>query len=188
MKIYITEQTKNLNKHLDLLKSKSVMSYDKTKLIEKITINTKAKIENIDLQFLFDYKIFPNKIMTYFTEWNVGKRKMKVGDTIVQQVYLPPIKSFSQKIIFGVRINEIIDEPFKKGFSYETLEGHVEKGISTFTLEQNETETVCKILTYSIPGNILTKLLGPIFSIPYQSFCTRSAMENIKYQIERTNA
>ena len=179
MKIYITEQTKNLNKHLDLLKSKSVMSYDKTKLIEKttmITINTKAKIENIDLQFLFDYKIFPNKIMTYFTEWNVGKRKMKVGDTIVQQVYLPPIKSFSQKIIFGVRINEIIDEPFKKGFSYETLEGHVEKGISTFTLEQNETETVCKILTYSIPGNILTKLLGQIFSIPYQSFCTRCAL------------
>ncbi len=110
---------------------------------------------------------------------------MKVGDTIVQQVYIPPTKVFSQKIIFGVRINEIINEPARKGFSYETLEGHVEKGISTFTVEQQENNLIFKIQTYSTPGNILTKLIGLIFSIPYQTFCTKTALNNVKLQIEK---
>ena len=35
---------------------------------------------------------------------------MKIGDTIAQQANIPPFKNFSQKIIFGVRINEIINE------------------------------------------------------------------------------
>jgi len=73
----------------------------------------------------------------------------------------------------------------KKGFSYETLEGHVEKGISTFTVEQiDNSKLIFRVCTYSSPDNILTKLLGPIFSIPYQTFCTKSALRNVKRQIE----
>lgn len=188
MKIYLTDQNKHLSRHLDFLKSRQVMDYDKSRLTEKvttITIDTKTKIENLDLQFLFDYKIFPDNIMIYLTEWNKENRKIKVGDTIVQQVYLPPTKMFSQKIIFGVRISEIINQPDKKGFSYETLDGHVEKGVSTFTIEQTDTEIIFKIQTFSAPGNILTKLLGPVFSVPYQTFCTRTALKNVKRQIEK---
>ena len=110
---------------------------------------------------------------------------MKIGDTIAQQVYIPPTKVFSQKIIFGVRINQIIDQTNRKGFSYETLEGHVEKGISTFTLEQVNNIITFNIQTFSTPGNILTKLLGPVFSVPYQTFCTKNALENVKRQLER---
>ncbi|MCH7723556.1 MAG: DUF1990 family protein [Bacteroidetes bacterium] len=164
------------------------MTYDKNRLTEKtsiIHIGTTKKIDTLNLQFLFDYKIFPVHIMTYLTEWNNEKRKIKIGDTIIQQVYLPPTKTFSQKLIFGVRINEIIDQPDKKGFSYETLEGHVEKGVSTFTIEQTEKETIFKIHTFSTPANFLTKLLGSIFSVPYQTFCTNTALKNVKQQIEK---
>lgn len=164
------------------------MGYDKTRLTENITtidLDIQKPLNKIDIDFLFDYKIFPDNIMTFKTEWNDENRKMKIGDTIAQQVYIPPTKTFSQKIIFGVRINEFIDQADRKGFSYETLEGHVEKGISTFTVEQFDNKLIFKIHTYSTPGNILTKILAPIFSVPYQTFCTKTALKNVKRQIER---
>ena len=188
MNIYLTDQTSKLHRHLDKLLRLSVMTYDKEKLLEKITtadINTTRSFADLDLEFLLDYKIFPSKILTYLTQWNFEKRKIKVGDTIVQQVYLPPLGQVSQKIIFGVRINEVISEPTRKGFSYETLAGHVEKGVSTFTVEQTaDKKIIFKIQTFSKPGNILTQFLGPIFSVPYQTYCTRQAINNVKRQLE----
>lgn len=187
MKIYLTDQKINFKQHLDFLKSKNVITYDKIWLTEKITtieINTTKTIDQLNLDFLFDYQIFPDNIMTFKNQWTEESRKIKIGDTIAQQVYIPPTKTISQKIIFGVRINEIIDQEDRKGFSYETLEGHVEKGISTFTVEQLANKLFFKVQTYSTPGNILTKLLGPIFSVPYQTFCTKSALKNVKRQLE----
>ncbi len=187
MKIYLTDQKNKFKQHLDFLKSKKVMDYDISRLTKKITtmdIETSKNFEQLKLDFLFDYQIFPDNIMTFQNQWTDENRKIKVGDTIAQQVYIPPTKTFSQKIIFGVRINEIIDQADRKGFSYETLEGHVEKGISTFTVEQLDNKIVFKVQTYSTPGNILTKLLGPIFSVPYQNFCTKAALKNVKRQLE----
>jgi hypothetical protein len=188
MKIYLTDQKKNLTGHLNFLKSRPVMKFDKSRLTEKTTtinIDTKTSIDYLDLSFLFNYEIFPGNIMSYLTEWESENRKMKVGDTIVQQVYLPPVKSFSQKVVFGVRINEVIEQPDKRGFSYETLEGHVERGISSFTVVSTDDGLIFKIQTFSEAGNLLTKLLGPIFSIPYQAFCTKRALKNVKMQVER---
>src|SRR6478672_11254940 len=139
MKIFLTDQKKKFKRHLEYLKTKKVMAYEKSRLIEKTTtinINTTKTITELNLDCLFDYQIFPPFIMTFLSEWIEENRKLKVGDTIAQQVYIPPIKTFSQKIIFGVRINEIINQSNKIGFSYQTLEGHVEKGISTFLVEQ----------------------------------------------------
>lgn len=187
MKIYLTDQKNKFKQHLDFLKDKKVMDYDKSRLTEKITtidIETTKNFDQLNLDFLFNYQIFPDNIMTFKTQWSDENRKMKIGDTIAQQVYIPPTKTFSQKIIFGVRINEIIDQVDRKGFSYETLEGHVEKGISTFTVERLNNKIVFKIQTFSTPGNILTKLLGPIFSVPYQTFCTKTALNNLKRQLE----
>jgi hypothetical protein len=187
MKIYLTDQKNKFKLHLDLLKTKKVMYYDKSRLKNKIStidINTTKKFDQLNLDFLFDYQIFPDNIMTFKNEWKDQSRKMKIGDTIAQQVYIPPTGTLSQKIIFGVRINEVIDQADKKGFSYETLKGHVEKGVSTFTVEQLDNKIIFKIQTYSTPGNILTKLLGPIFSVPYQTFCTETALKNVKRQLE----
>ena len=163
------------------------MTYDKSKLAEKTTTikaDTTKKFNDLDLSFLFAYKIFPDNILTFLTEWETEHRKMRIGDTIMQQVYLPPTKTLSQKLIFGVRINEIIDQTDKKGFSYESLDGHVEKGVSTFTVEQNSNEILFKIQTFSAPANFLTKIVGPIFSVPYQTFCTNAALKNVKRQLE----
>ena len=123
MKLYITLQDCNLETHLKNLIKSPVMYYNKKSLPEKITtikINSKKSLKELDLGFLYEYKIFPQHIMTYKTQWSVEKRNIQIGDTIVQQVFLPPTKVFSQKIIFGVRINSVINEPGRKGFSYET--------------------------------------------------------------------
>ncbi|MDA0931554.1 MAG: DUF1990 family protein [Bacteroidetes bacterium] len=169
------------------MKTKKVMDYDKSRLTNKIStidIETTKKLDQLNLDFLFDYQIFPDNIMIFNREWTDQSRKMKIGDTIAQQVYIPPTRTFSQKIIFGVRVNEIIDQADKKGFSYETLEGHVEKGVSIFTVEQLDNKVIFKVQTYSTPGNVLTKLLGPVFSVPYQTFCTKTALKNVKRQLE----
>ena len=187
MKIFLTNQNNRFKQFLEWLKNTEIMVYDKSNLVEKnntIEINTNRKLAEINLDFLFDYNIFPDNIMSFKTQWSDENRQMKVGDTILQQAFIPPIKSISQKIIFGVRISEIIDRIDKKGFSYETLDGHVEKGISTFTIEQLDEKLIFKIQTYSTPGNILTKLLGTFFTVPYQTFCTKLALKNVKRQIE----
>lgn len=184
MKIYLTDQKKNFERHLYDLRTKSVMMYDKKLLTHKVS-TIDIETDKVDYQKIFDYQIFPENIMTHFTEWKLKNREMKVGDTIVQQVFIPPSKTFSQKIIFGVRVNEIIDDTTRKGFSYETLDGHVEKGISTFIIDTYNNKTRFKIETYSEPGNILTKLMGTIFSKPYQQYSTEQALKNVKQQMEK---
>ncbi len=162
------------------------MSYDPTRLKEQVsTTELDISFGELDQSALFNYHIFPNRIMTFLTQWEHENREIRTGDTIVQQVYIPPLLTFSQKIIFGVRVKELINEPNRVGFSYETLEGHVERGISTFTVELMNNQTIFKIHTFSTPGNVLTKLLGPIFSRPYQSFCTNAALKNFKAATER---
>jgi hypothetical protein len=185
MKIFLTDQTSKFSRHLSDLKSTKVMPYDKNLLTEKISsVPLDLEFSRANLESLFNYEIFPSNILTFRTQWQEERRQMKTGDTILQQVFIPPFRTFSQKIIFGVRISEIIDTADKKGFSYETLAGHVEKGISTFTVERSGDSAIFKIHTFSQPGNILTKILGPIFSVPYQTFCTKTALKNVKWQIE----
>lgn len=172
--------------HLQQQMQKPVMKYTRNTLtacVSTIELDKRAAFPEIDFGFLFDYKIFPGHIMSCFTQWQHEGRSMKAGDTIVQQVYIPPIKNLSQKIIFGVRVSEVINEPFRRGFSYETLEGHVEKGISTFTVEQHRDGLLFKIHTYSGPGNLLSQLLGPVFSVPYQAYCTRKALEHVRNRL-----
>jgi hypothetical protein len=187
MRIYLTDQTNHFDTLLKALMNTPVMSFKKSALVEKssvIHISDNKHLDQLDLHFFFDYQIFPHNIITSRTQWNTEGREMQVGDTILQQAFVPPFKLFSQKIIFGVRINSIIDEPQRKGFSYVTLEGHVERGESTFTIEQSDTGVIFKIATFSEPGNWLTRLVGPVFTVPYQTYCTRKALENVKRQIE----
>lgn len=191
MKIYLFDQSNYLKKHLQLLKSLPVMPYRKEYLKEKnstIDLPLLTLTDRKSLAFFFNYQLFPSSILTYYSQWQDEKREMREGDTIIQQVYLPPLKTFSQKIIFGVRICEIIEEPGRTGFSYETLEGHAEKGISTFTVEQSGDRVLFRIHTFSAPGNFFSKILGPIFSSPYQDYCTRRALQNVKLRLAQEKA
>ncbi|PWG78005.1 hypothetical protein DDR33_24535 [Pararcticibacter amylolyticus] len=167
------------------------MVYDQKRLIEKSTvidIVTKKRLTELPINFLFDYNIFPDYIMTALCQWKSEKRNMCVGDTIVQQAFLPPTRYFSHKILMGVRINNIINESKRLGFSYETLEGHIEQGVSTFMIEElEEGKIIFKIHTFSKPQHILAKLVSRIFSVPYQVFCTNQALKNAKKQLEKYN-
>jgi hypothetical protein len=187
MRLYLTNQLNNFDRLLEDLIATPAMTFDKPSLKEKVTtisLNTKKTIDQLNLDFLFSYRIFPSHILTYRTQWAPRNRKMQIGDTILQQVFIPPIKGFSLKIVFGVRVHTIINEARRKGFGYVTLEGHVEKGESIFAIEENVAGLVFKITTFSAPGNLLTRLMAPIFSVPYQAYCTRKALENVKKQIE----
>ena len=184
MKIYLTDQTNKFPDHLHQLCEIPAIEFNKDQLIAKksiIEISTSESLENINLKVLGQYRIFPDNIMKSLTQWYDEKRAMRIGDTIVQQVFIPPVKWFSQKLIFGVRVCELINEPKRKGFSYETLCGHVEKGISTFTIEKSATDKVTFCIgTLSKPATLLTKIVGPIFSIPFQAYCTKHALQNVK--------
>ncbi len=187
MKIAFFNQKDRFKKYLDELKHLPVMDYDPNALLEKITsieIRGVSHLNQLDLQFFFDYRIFPENILSGYPQWRDEQRSIQAGDTILQQVYLPPIPKFSQKALFGVRIKEVIREEKRLGFSYETLKGHVECGISYFTIEETDGKIQFNIQTFSKPGNFFTRMLGPIFSVPYQTYCTKKALKHVKQQIE----
>jgi uncharacterized protein (UPF0548 family) len=187
VKIAFFNQQNQFKKYLRELKQVPIMNYEKSQLREKVSsieIQNCSNLKELDLQSFFDYHIFPENILSAYTQWNDEQRTTQVGDTILQQVYLPPVPKFSQKALFGVRIKEVIREENRYGFSYETLNGHVECGISYFLLEETDGKLFFKIQTFSKPGNFLTQLLAPIFSIPYQTYCTKKALQNVKKNIE----
>ena len=139
--------------------------------------------EQLDFSFFFNYQLFPSAIMSSYSQWAAEGRAMAPGDTIVQQVQIPPLR-LSPKIIMGVRIKQVLGQPGKIGYSYETLAGHVERGISTFTVEEvADLGIKFTIETFSEPALLVGRLLAPVFTGPYQQYCTRQALKNMEAQI-----
>jgi Domain of unknown function (DUF1990) len=187
MKIFLFSQDKKMEKHLLFFQKASMMPYKLAEMKEvrsSISLAGFMALEEVDLKFFFDYRIFPPHILNARPQWISENREMQVGDTIVQQVFLPPNKFFSQKIIFGVRITEIINEENRKGFTYQTLEGHVEKGKSTFLIEKQEGNLFFTIHTFSLPATFISRMLSRVFSVPYQAFCTKAALKNVQRTIK----
>lgn len=187
MHIAFLNRKNHFKKYLENLKKVPVMNYDRSKLTEKITsieIQASPKLSELDLNFFFDYRIFPENILSGYPQWRDEQRTIREGDTILQQVYLPPVPNCSQKVLFGVRIKDVIQKEGRCGFSYETLKGHVECGISYFMLEEKDEKIVFSIQTFSKPGNFITRILGSVFSVPYQTYCTKKALKHVKKHIE----
>ena len=177
MSIYFKDQNDSFPKHLNRLKKQELISYNKESLEHKTSTRfINRPFSSIQFDDFFNYQIFPESILKPYPEWVDENRKILVGDTIVQQIQLPPI-NVSVKMILGVRISSTIDSITCKSFSYETIEGHLEKGISKFTLEPYNEGSIFKIETYSEPTLPILKAFKP-FSILYQSYCTKSALQN----------
>lgn len=182
MLLFLKDQSGNLGDYLPKFQLLPIISYDVTLLKEKtsiVTVPCDKQIKELSFDFLFNYNFFPDNILTSYTEWNSQKRTIRIGDTIVQQIYFPPNKIASQKIIAGVRIKEVFKEDNLVGFSYETLKGHVEKGISSFQIYKTNDEINFKIHTYSKASNKIMDLFSPIFSSPYQDYCTNMALKQM---------
>lgn len=144
-------------------------------------------LRDYDFGFLFDYQIFPSNILVYRGEWQEKHRTMQVGDIIVQQTFLPPAP-VSIKAIFGVRVLEMIHTPTRIGFCYGTLQGHAESGLSWFYFEKKEGELRAVIRTWSQPGLWVSKVMGPVFTRPYQGWCTRRALGKMGEEFRGRNA
>lgn len=183
MKIFFTDQQKHFERHLVELKDSNVIPYQRGLIKHKVH---KQIIHNSfsDLFFsgFFDYKIFPTHILTALPQWIEENRTIQPGDTIVQQINIPPSSILSQRLIMGVRIKEVFNSDSCKGFSYETLTGHVEKGISTFKIEPQKNFSVFTIETHSAPGLAFLKLFQP-FSTLYQDYCTNQALLNVSLML-----
>ena len=185
MKISLTDQHKRLVHCLPLCKPLPLSYNDPTILREQETqllVPTRTPVHDLsrcNVTFLFEYQIFPPPILVFAAEWQVQQRTLQVGDVIVQQVFLPPL-SLSIKCIFAVRILEVTRQPAQIGFSYGTLQGHVERGISEFSLRLRHDSVYATIHTYSAPGLFISRAVAPIFIRPYQRYCTKRALERMR--------
>ena len=193
MKVFLRDQFPHLSTFLPACKSLPLSYDDPACLREKHTttvIHTApaaASLLSYDFQFLFDYDIFPKPILRAYTEWQHHFREMQIGDVIVQQVSLPPCH-MSLKCIFAVRILDIFRSTNKVGFSYGTLQGHAEKGLSTFFFALHGTQISATIHTFSLPDTFAGKLVVPLFTLPYQRYCTNQALAHMQACFLSVNA
>lgn len=183
MIIRLLDQKHCLEKYLDFYKEKDVAFYRPEKLTPKqrsIQFPCNWSQRQMAEKSFFDYSIFPYGILIGYGEWRRFNRSMEIGDTIVQQAYLPPGVRLSQKLIFGVRVNRVWTGENEFGFSYETLEGHPELGESQFIIRRQGDNCVFTISTISVPGNLVSRMVASFFTLPYQAYCTRKALEFVR--------
>ena len=153
----------------------------------EIALGCSAPIDSYRTDFLFAYDIFPSLIMRAESQWIRENRAMRIGDIIVQRAVLPPI-GFGLCAEFAVRISHIFSEATKLGFAYETLVGHLERGVSEFYFEDRNGELFFVIHTFSEPGHWLSRLGGGLLTSPYQRWCNRQALRHVKQRFWRDNA
>jgi hypothetical protein len=155
--------------------------------ISEIALGFPPPIRSYRTDFLSAYDIFPSFLMRAEPEWVREQRRMQIGDIILQRAVLPPI-GFGLCAEFAVRISGIFSESRKIGFAYETLTGHLERGISEFYFEERNGEIFFVIHTYSEPGHWLSRLGGGLLTLPYQRWCTQRALHHVNKRFRRDNA
>lgn len=155
--------------------------------VSTIDLGVTGPISQWNTSFLFEYDVFPSFIMRYDTEWTTAKRKMRVGDIILQRALIPPI-GFGICMEFAVRIYSVIIEDKRLGFGYETLFGHVERGISEFYFEDRGHSIAFTIHTHSEPGHWTSQFAEKLVTLPYQAWCTRQALKHVRNRFHQNNA
>ena len=193
MKIFLTNQQAHLIRLLPAFKVLP-LSYDAQTVLRERTTSVGVSsgtavtdLSSYDFDFLFAYDIFPSRIMSFAAEWQHQGRTMQEGDVIVQQAFLPPL-SLSIKCVFAVRVLQIFRESTKVGFSYGTLRGHAEMGRSEFFFALRDGVIHATIHTYSSPGILLTRLVAPLVTLPYQRYCTNQALAHMQACFLAANA
>lgn len=152
-----------------------------------IALNVGGPVRNWRTDFLFDYEVFPPHIMRFDAEWLAAARNMTAGDVIIQRTMLPPI-GFGICVEFAVRISSVFEEENRVGFSYETLSGHAERGVSAFYFEEKGGAVFFTIRTLSQPGHWTARLVSRMFTLPFQAWCTRRALARVRDRFQKENA
>jgi uncharacterized protein (UPF0548 family) len=124
--------------------------------------------------------------MRFDAEWQKESRNMAVGDVILQRALIPPI-GFGLCLEFAVRVSALIDEETRIGFVYETLSGHAESGVSEFYFEERSGQMFFTIHTFSQPGHWTSRIGRRWFTLPYQAWCTRRALNHVRRRFHDQN-
>jgi len=109
---------------------------------------------------LLAYDVFPPQQMRALV--CTSNNRVSMGATIVQRIFLGPIGFEVAVRVVDVFSGEAGSER-RSGFTYATLQGHMEKGISSFIVEQKPGGPVSfSIETRSRPGHWLIRFSGPL--------------------------
>jgi hypothetical protein len=151
-----------------------------------ITLGLNKSLAGCDLRFLFDYQIFPPNVLRSVPVWRAeGRPEMRLGDVIIQRAFVPPIGG-GICLEFAVRVRELFSEANRIGFSYETLAGHPEQGISEFYFTKDDDGVRFFIHTFSRPGHWTSRASSGL-AIRYQSWCTQRVLECVGEQFALHN-
>jgi uncharacterized protein (UPF0548 family) len=110
---------------------------------------------------LLTYRVFPPSLMQ--AQICGEDARLREGTTIVQRVSIGPLS-----LEAGVRVIRVWrhedDDGAETGFTYATLQGHPERGISTFRLRRRTAPPSIDLLidVRSRPGSWLTRLARPL--------------------------
>ncbi len=175
--MYFRDQRSRLALHLERLQRCPLQQFTDRELRHKSARRSPAIPLDAAVDAFFAYDIFPPNILKALPQWRHENRDIRPGDVIAQQINIPPIAAASFRLICGVRILEVIDEPTIKQFSYATLTEHVETGRAVFRLEAQSGGLVFSIESWSRPAAWLPRGLRPQLSW-YQDWCTARALES----------
>ena len=122
---------------------------------------------------LFRYDIFPPTLMR--AKVCSDDERLREGTTIVQHVAVGPFTLVSAVRVARVWHVEGADG-IESGFSYVTLEGHPERGVSSFRLSRTaDGRIMFSIDARSRPGSLLTRIGRP-FARRFQRGATEAAL------------
>jgi uncharacterized protein (UPF0548 family) len=79
------------------------------------------------------------------------------GDSVLVRFQMGPIWA-----VAPCRIIYVVDEPDRFGLAYGTLPGHPESGEEAFVVERDSRSTTLRIVAFSRPAEIITRLGGPV--------------------------
>ena len=115
--------------------------------------DTSGKLFKTAVSLLKQYEFYPKDIMAVIGDHNVYRRHIEVGDRIVHRVHVFQLRGWH--ILDAIAMTEVvhvIDEPRSYGFTYATVDKHVEQGEWTAVVKwKNNNAVVLEIDSLSRP-------------------------------------
>ena len=104
--------------------------------VQQLGNDVTGKLYRTASKLLMQYQFYPEDVLTHVSDFDVFERPIQVGDRIVQRVHVfqllgKPILD----VITMTEVVQVIDEPRRCGFTYATVDKHVEQGEWTAVLE-----------------------------------------------------
>ena len=123
---------------------------------------------------LMRYHFYPKDVMSHASDFDLYERWAEVGDRIVQRIHL--VKLFDRAILDVVTMTEVvavIKEPRRYGFTYATVETHVEQGEWSVLVEWQENGDVL----------LCTKAISrPVLHEPARNYSYMRALQKRAHQ------